>query len=117
MLKVCFESLGLAWTDDGSGTVALTSVGKSFLKSRRLDKLAEVAAKQVRKWQLVNPCLHIEADEDLRVFPYYATVGVLAGLPDCSLTREEIREPGRRNWRLYGAEIKARFWQVEPTSA
>jgi hypothetical protein len=31
--------------------------------------------------------------------------------------REESREPGRRDWRLYRADIKARFWQVEPASA
>lgn len=90
MLKVCFESLGLAWTDDENGTVALTSVGKSFVKCRRLDKLEEVAGHQICKWQLVNPSLHRGAYQDLRVYPYYAMLSALAGLPDSRLTKDEF---------------------------
>jgi hypothetical protein len=90
MLKVCFESLGLAWTDDEDGTIALTSVGKSFLRAGRLDRLEEVAGRQLCKWQLVNPSLHTETYGDLRVFPYYATLAVLSGLPDRRVSADEF---------------------------
>lgn len=83
MIKVLFDTLGLAWVDE-EDAVFISSVGEAFLISPRPGKVLE---RQLLKYQLWNPSIPSKY-RDVRLFPYVFILQVLLRLPD-GITPEE----------------------------
>ena len=84
MVKVVFDTLGLAWVDEGDA-VYVSSTGDAFIKSKSPE---EVVEKQLWKYQFWNPSMRGDQYRDFRVFPYAALLEILLRFPDGISTDE-----------------------------
>jgi len=84
MIKIVFDTLGLAWVDEGDA-VFISPAGARFLESRRPEKVIE---QQLWKYQFWNPSIRGEQYESIRVFPYAVLLEVLLRFPE-GITADE----------------------------
>jgi len=84
MVKVVFDTLGLAWVNEDAA-IFVSSAGNKFLDSNSPEEVIET---QLWKYQLWNPSIRGEQYKALGVFPYALLTEVLLATAD-GITAEE----------------------------